>query len=147
MLNNIDKISIFWDESALYIFAYGVYAIIVCAVVFIVESKRQGGAGSGKASLALSSVLFALLATLLFGSSLLAAGWYAGFFGGEIGAFVVTLTITVAALYHAKAYLIARHALHYDSPLLPGIVVTAILIAPYALFSIFIYLLASGMRN
>jgi hypothetical protein len=60
---------------------------------------------------------------------------------------VINLAASSLALYFAKAYFIDLYAVNYASSLLPGITLCAILLAPYALFSLFVFLLASGMRN
>jgi hypothetical protein len=147
MLSNLQKLSIFWDESTIYVLVYGVYALLVCAAVLCVEIRLQKGAGGEKAGLAFSNSVVAILATLLFAASLLATGWYPNYFGGEIGAFVVALAITFLVLYFTKTGFVRRYALNYDSSRVPALAVSALLVAPFTLASIFIYLLASGMRN
>ncbi|MGD2173086.1 MAG: hypothetical protein PVJ78_12195 [Gammaproteobacteria bacterium] len=147
MLSNLEKISIFWDESSLYVLVYGAYALLVCGIVLIFEIRLHRGAGEGVAGLAIANAAVAILAILLFTASMLASGWYANYFGGEIGAFFATLAITSLVIYFAKTWLIGHYGLQYATPWLPGVTVSALLIAPYTLVSIFIYLLASGMRN
>jgi len=147
MPGNLGKISVFWDESSIYILAYGVYALLVCSVTLFFEIRLQKGAGGGVTRLALSNAVMAMLAILLFAASMLSTTWYANYFGGEIGAFFAAIVITSLALYFAKTYFIGRYGLNYDSSWIPGVTVSALLVAPYTLFSILVYLLASGMRH
>jgi len=147
MLSNLQKLSIFWDESSIYILVYGIYALLVCGAVLFIEIKLQKGTGGGVTRLAFSNAVMAILAILLFAASMLSTGWYSKYFGGEIGAFVVTPAITSLALYFTKTCLIGRYAMTYDSPWVPALTLSALLVAPFTLASIFIYMLASGMRN
>jgi len=147
MLSNVEKLSIFWDESAIYVLVYGIYALLFCAVLCFVEMKLQRGPDGTLGKLALHNALLAVLAVALFTASMLLSGWYAEFVGGEIASFVITIAGTALAIYFFKAWSIEQLALGYASALLPGIVTAALLVAPYTLAIIFMILLASGMRN
>ena len=143
----MQKLSIFWEESAIYVLVYGAYALLVCAVVLFVEMKLQKDAGGTPGRLVLHNALLAIIAVALFTASMLVAGWYANLLGGEIAAFVVTIAATALALTFFKAWSIDQLGLGYDSALLPGMVTAAMLVAPYTLATVFLFLLASGMRN
>jgi hypothetical protein len=147
MQDSLGNIAIFWDESAIYVLLYAVYALVVCTATLVYEKSRQRGAGTGVAGLLVCNAVPALLASALFAASLLASGWYADYLGGEIGAFILSLAVSALVLYLGKTYVIARYAVAYRSRRVAAIVLTAILLAPYTLFSIFIFLLASGFRN
>jgi hypothetical protein len=143
--NSLDTLRLFWDESSTYVFIYAVYALIVCAVVLLIETRK--GSNTSFYQLGLSNAMLALLAIALFAMSLLASQWLSKYIGGEISSFVITLVVSSLALFFAKAYFIDLYAVNYASSLLPGITVSAILLAPYTLFTLFVFLLASGMRN
>jgi len=147
MLNHLEKIFIFWNESSIYVLVYSVYAVIVSVIFFLLEIKLHKGAASTISGLALSNALLALFAIILFTASMLVSGWYAKFLGGEIGAFIIAVTITALALYFVKTYAIGLLALGYDSARVPGITAAAILAAPYTLGTLFVFVLASSMRN
>lgn len=142
-MSSLQQLSIFWDEAAIYLLVYGVYALLVCALIFFIERKP----GTALSRLIAHHALLAVFAVALFASSLLVSGWYAILPGGEIGAFAASLTVTLLGLGFFRVYSIERLALGYRSPRLAGIVSAVVLAAPYALGTLFIMLLASGMRN
>jgi hypothetical protein len=143
--NNLDTLRLFWDESSTYLVIYAVYALIVCAIVLCIETQK--GSNTSFYRLGLSNAMLALLALALFAMSLFTSQWLSKYLGGEISSFVITLVVSSLALYFAKAYFINLYAVNYASSLIPGITLSAILLAPYALFTLFVFLLASGMRN
>jgi len=146
-MSEIEKLSIFWNESAIYILVYAGYALLVCAVFCALESRLARDAGSAIWRLLRHNALLALLATALFALSLLASGWYAGVLGGEIGAFAASLGVTLFALYLLKTWSIGQLSLGYRSAMLAGAAAAVWLAVPYALGTLFLFLLASGMRN
>jgi len=146
-MSEYQKLSIFWDESAIYLFVYAGYALLVCAIFCVVEMKLARNAGTALSRLALHNALLALLAVSLFALSLLVSGWYARLLGGELGAFLVSVAMTLFALYFFKTYSIGQLALGYGSALLAAVTAAALLAAPYTLGMLFIFLLAAGMRN
>jgi hypothetical protein len=143
--NNLDTLRLFWDESSTYLVIYAVYALLVCAVALYLETRK--GSSTSFYKLALSNAMLALLALALFAMSLFASQWLSKYLGGEISSFVLTLAVSSLVLYFAKAYFIGLYAVNYASSLLPGITLCVILLAPYALSTLFVFLLASGMRN
>lgn len=146
-MSSLQQLSIFWDEAAIYLLVYGVYALLVCALIFFIERKPAKAAGTALSRLIAHHALLAVFAVALFASSLLVSGWYAILPGGEIGAFAASLTVTLLGLGFFRVYSIERLALGYRSPRLAGIVSAVVLAAPYALGTLFIMLLASGIRN
>ena len=139
-----DSFSIFWSESSTYVFIYAAYALVVCGVVFFIELNLQKASPVGLGKLLLSNVAVAFLAVLLFAASMLVSAWYSRFLGGEVLAFCITLAITAVALYFFKAFLVDALSLGYQSPVWASIWVAAILIAPYTLFSVFMFVLGSA---
>ena len=146
-LSHFEKLSIFWEESAIYVLVYAGYALLVCAVIFFIEVKLQKSAGSALSRLVLYNGLLAIVAVVLFTLSLLVSGWYAKLLGGELGAFAVCVTITVLALYFFKTHAIEQLALGYRSAGVASGVAAVVLVVPYALGTLFILLLGAGMRN
>lgn len=146
-VNHLGNLSIFWSESSTYVLIYAAYATVVCAVVCFTEFNLQKGATVGLSGLMVSNASVAILATLLFLASLLISGWYARLLGGEVLAFLFTLIITVLLLCFYKVFLIDLLALHYASPKLAAVYISAILVAPYTLFSVFVYLLGSAFSH
>ena len=146
-LSHFEKLSIFWEESAIYLLVYAAYALLVCAVVLIIEVKLQRSAGTVLSRLVLYNGLLAIVAVVLFTLSLLVSGWYAKLLGGELGAFVVCVTVTLLALYFFRAHAIEQLSLGYRSAGVACGVAAVVLAAPYALGTLFILLLGAGMRN
>lgn len=146
-LSNLQKLSIFWDESAIYVLVYAGYALLVCAVFFIVEAKLKNSAGTAPGRLALYDGLLAVIAIASFTLSILLSGWYAQIFGGEIGAAVVAIAASALALYLFKADSIEQLALGYDTRRLPAMLAAGLLVTPYTLATLLVFLFASGMRN
>lgn len=146
-MNELEKLSIFWDESAIYVLGYAAYAVFVCAIFCFAELKLARGAGSPISRLLLHAALLALLAIALFALSLLVSGWYSWLLGSELVTFAASLAITVFALYFLKTYSIEQLSLEYRSAALAGSTAAALLAAPYALGMLFVYLLGAGMRN
>ena len=145
-LSHLEGFSIFWSESSTYISIYAAYALIVCVVVCFIEFNLQKGANVDFYKLGLSSTSLAIVAILLFSASMLISGWYSSYVGGEVLAFLVTLVVTGLSLVWFKVFLIGHYSLPYESAMLASIYISAILIAPYALFFIFNYVLGSAFR-
>ena len=146
-MGSLQHLSIFWDEAAIYVLVYGVYALLVCALIFFIERKPAKAAGTALSRLLAHHALLAAIAVVMFAASLLVSGWYTILPGGEIGAFATSLTISLLGLGVFRVYSIEWLKLGYRSPRVAGIVSAVVLAAPYALGTLFIMLLASGMRN
>ena len=142
MLEEID-LGIFWSENRAYILLYCVYALLVLALVSYFERKLQLSDGAGSTVASANAVIW-VLSVVLFALGMFVTGWLSDLFGGEVGAFVVTLFASFAALFFAGRWCLDHFGIRLGSPNLVCGWSSVALLTPYVAFHVFVFILGSA---
>lgn len=137
------NISMFWSESATFIAIYFVFALIVCSILAGLECHYQTSniaiakVVSKSAILLISSVVFFML-------SLYVSSWHSTLFGWEPITLIVLAVIWFVLSYLLNNYLLAWTGLSFENTLYFKFAPILILISPFIIFNIFVFILGSA---
>ncbi len=140
------SVEIFWSESSIYILLYAAFAVLVCGILSALEYHAQTTAVASSRVVAKAVVLVSA-AVVCFTLSLYIAGWHANALGGELLALIVLSVAWVLLMYFLNRYAIDAVGLAFDKVKRYTLLPALMLVAPFPLFGLFIYLLGSAWKN
>jgi len=138
-------LSLFWQESAIYIALYAGFAIIACLFVGGLELHNHTSQVS-HLKLVPKTLSLALSTTLLFGICLFIVSWRSKWFGGEILSCLVMGAIWYGLLYWLNSYWQGALGLGFAKPALYAHMPVAVLVLPYIVLNAVVFVLGSAFH-
>jgi hypothetical protein len=137
------NISIFWGESAAYVALYSVFALIVCAVVSGLEFHNQ------TSDLALTRIIMKGSILMLAAVSSLVlvfyvVSWHSKILGGEVLTTILLAVLWLVLMVMVNKFLMEWLGLSFASPVSYTFIPILVLISPFLIFHVFVFILGSA---
>ena len=140
----IKDLSIFWQENAIYLAIYSVFALIVCAVSAGLENHNQlSDIAFSKIAIKASALLIS--SVLMLALSLYITGWHSRMvFNSELLTLISVTLVWIGLAFFLTTSLFDWSGLSFENPVLYKVIPAALLISPFVLFQTFAFVLGSG---
>lgn len=143
MVDFEQNISMFWSESAIFIATFSVFALTVCSILAGLECSNQtSNVAIGK--LVIKSALLLIASVVLFTLSLYVASWHSSLFGWEPITLIVLAVIWFVLSYLLNSYLLTWSGLSFENTIYFKFIPIFILISPFIIFNLFVFILGSA---
>lgn len=145
-MNFKNDISIFWSESAIFIGVYSIFALIVCSILVGLEFYNQS-TNVAFSRVAAKATTLMISVIILFTISLYIVSWKSSLFGGEIITNIILATIWFILSFLLNNALISWCGLSFEKNDYYKYLPVLVLISPFIIFNIFVFLLGSAWKN